>query len=103
MNQKELSLLLATTEKCEDNKYHCQLMSKLNRRPSGFITDDMKKIILITEKYFRKRTMLLQKHLTEFKLICKDITRKTILQLKWETISSNYELRINNYGKKTFS
>lgn len=78
-------------------------MSKLNRRPSGFITEDMKKIILITEKYFRKRTTLLQKHLTEFKLICKDITRETTLQLKWETISSNYELRTNTYGKKRFS
>ena len=53
-NQQEISLLLATTEKCEDNKYHRQLMSKLNRRPSGFITEDMKKIILITEKYSEK-------------------------------------------------
>ena len=38
--------------------------------------------MLIAEKYFRKGTMLLQKHLIEFNLICQDTTKDATVQLK---------------------
>ena len=75
-------------------------MSKLNRGGLWFITDDMQSIILTAEKYFRKGTMLLQKHLIEFKLICQDITKDATVQLKWENICSSSEIRIDNHVKK---
>ena len=75
-------------------------MSKLNRGGLWLITDDMQSIILTAEKYFRKRTMLLQKHLIEFKLICQDITKDATVQLKWEKICSSSEIRIDNHVKK---
>ena len=81
-NQQVISLLLATIENCEDNKDHHALMSKLNRGGLWFITDDMQSIMLIAEKYFRKGTMLLQKHLIEFNLICQDTTKDATVQLK---------------------
>ena len=99
-NQQVISLLLATKENCEDNKDHHALMSKLNRGGLWFITDDMQSIMLIAEKYFRKGTMLLQKHLIEFNLICQDITKDATVQLKWENICSSSELRIDNHVKK---
>ena len=74
-------------------------MSKLNRRELWFITDDMHSIMLIVEKYFRKGTILLQKHLIEFKFICQDITIGKTVQLKWENICSSSELRIDNHAK----
>ena len=99
-NQQVISLLLATKENCEDNKDHHALMSKLNRGGLWFITDDMQSIMLIAEKYFRKGTMLLQKHLIEFNLICQDTTKDVTVQLKWENICSSSELRIDNHVKK---
>ena len=71
-NQQVISLSLASKENCEDNKDHHALMPKLNRGGLWFITDDMQSIMLIAEKCFRKETMLLQKHLIEFNLICQD-------------------------------
>ena len=99
-NQQVISLLLATKENCEDNKDHHALMAKLNRGGLWFITDDMQSIMLIAEKYFRKGTMLLQKHLIEFNLICQDTTKDATVQLKWENICSSSELRIDNHVKK---
>ena len=78
-------------------------MSKLNRGGLWFITDDMQSIMLIAEKYFRKGTVLLQKHLIEFKLICQDITKDATVQVKWENICSSSEIRIDNMLKKAFS
>ena len=75
-------------------------MSKLNRGGLWFITDDMQSIMLIAEKYFRKGTMLLQKHLIEFNLICQDTTKDATVQLKQENICSSSELRIDNHVKK---
>ena len=98
-NQQVISLLLATKENCEDKDHHA-LMSKLNRGGFWFITDDMQSIMLIAEKYFRKATMLLQKHLIEFNLICQDITKGATVQLKWENTCSSSELRIDNHVKK---
>ena len=97
-NQQVISLLLAT--KTEDNKDHHALMSKLNRGGLWFINDDMQSIMLIAEKYFRKGTMLLQKHLIEFNLICQDITKDATVQLKWENVCSSSEPRIGNHIKK---
>ena len=73
-NQQVISLLLATKENCEDNKDHHALMWS--------ITDDMQSIMLIAENYIRKGTMLLQKHLIEFNLICQDTTKDATVQLK---------------------
>ena len=98
-NQQVISLLLATEENCEDKDHHA-LMSKLNWGGFWFITDDMQSIMLIAEKYFRKGTMLLQKHLIEFNLICQDTTKDATVQLKWENICSSSELRIDNHVKK---
>ena len=56
--------------------------------------------MLIAEKYFRKGTMLLQKHLIEFNLICQDITKDATVQLKWENVCSSSEPRIGNHIKK---
>ena len=80
-NQQVISFLLTTKENCKDNKNHHVWMSKLNRRELWFITDDMHSIMLIVEKYFRKGTILLQKHLIEFKFICQDITIGKTVQL----------------------
>ena len=91
---------MATKENCEDINNHHAFMSKLNRGGLWFITDDMQSIMLIAEKYFRKGTVLLQKHLIEFKLICQDITKDATVQLKWENICRNYELRTDNHVKK---
>ena len=91
-NQQVISLLLAAKENYEDNKDHHALMSKLNRGGLWFIIDKLKSIMLIAEKYFRKGTMLLQKELIEFKLICHDITNDAMVQLKWKNICSNSEL-----------
>ena len=77
-------------------------MSKLNRGGLWFITDDMQSIMLIAEKYFRKGTVLLQKHLIEFKLICQDITKDATVQVKWENSCSSSEIRIDNMLKKVF-
>ena len=57
-------------------------ITKINRGGLWFITDDMESIMLIAEKYFRKGTMLLQKHLIEFNLICQDTTKDATVQLK---------------------
>ena len=73
---------MATKENCEDNKDHHALMSKLNRGGLWFITDDMQSIMFIAEKYLRKGTMLLQKHLIEFNLICQDTIKDATVQLK---------------------
>ena len=73
---------MATKENCEDNKDHHALISKLSRGGLWFINDDMQSIMLIAEKYFRKGTMLLQKHMIEFNLICQDITKDATVQLK---------------------
>ena len=75
-------------------------MSKFNRGGLWFIADGMQSIMLTAEKYFRKRAILLQKHLIEFKLICQDITKDATVQLKWENICSNSELRIDSHAKK---
>ena len=75
-------------------------MSKLNRGGLWFITVDMQSIMFIAKKYFRKGTMLLQKHLLEFNLICQDITKDATVQLKWENICSSSGLRIDNHVKK---
>ena len=101
-NQQVISLLLAIKENCEDNKDHHALMSKLNRGGLWFVTDDMQSINAncSVEKYFRKRTMLLQKYLIEFKLICQDITKDAAVQLKWENICSSSEIKIDNHVKK---
>ena len=80
--QQVISLLLATKENCEDNKDHHALMSKVDRGGLWFITDDMQSIMLIAEKYFRKGTMLPQKRLIEFNLICLDTTKDATVQLK---------------------
>ena len=99
-NQQVISSLLATKENCEDNKDHHALMTKLNRGGLWFITDDMQSIMVIAEKYFRKGTKLLQKHLIEFNLICQDTTKDATVQLKWENICRSSELRIDNHVKK---
>ena len=57
-------------------------ITKINRGGFWFITDNMQSIILIAEKYFRKGTMLLKKHLIEFNLICQDTTKDATVQLK---------------------
>ena len=38
------------------------LISTLNRGRLSFITDNMQRIMLIAIKYFRRETILLQKH-----------------------------------------
>ena len=82
-NKQVISLLLAIKENRENNKDHHALMSKLNRG-LWFITDVMQSIMLIAEKYFRKKNNVIHKHLIEFKLICQDITKDATLHLKWE-------------------
>ena len=74
-NQQVISLLLATKENCEDNKDHYVLISKPKRGGLWFITHDLQGIMLIAKNCFRKGTMLLQKHLIEFKIVFPDITK----------------------------
>ena len=99
-SQQVISLLLTTKESCEDNKDHHALMSKLNRGGLWFIADDMQSIMFTAVKFFRKRTMLLQKHLIEFNLICQDITKDATVQLKWKNTCSSSEVRTDNHVKK---
>ena len=82
-NKQVISLLLAIKENRENNKDHHTLMSKLNRG-LWFITDVMQSIMLIAEKYFRKKNNVIHKHLIEFKLNCQDITKDATVHLKWE-------------------
>ena len=62
-----------------------------------FATDDIQNIILNEEKCFRKGTMLLQKHLVEFQLICQHTIKDATVQLKICGIS---KLRTNKHVEK---
>ena len=74
-NQQVINFLLASKGNYKYKKDHHALISTLNRGRLSFITDNMQRIMLIAIKYFRRETILLQKHQIEFKLICQGITK----------------------------